>query len=137
MATYNKFDCFTKNVAEKVHDLGADQLGIALTNAAPIASNTVLANITEVAYTFCSTRNITRTSSIGTSGVYKLILADLTLTAAGGAIGPFRYVVVYNVTAAGGPLISWSDYGAVGVTLADTETLLIDFDGVNGFLTIT
>ena len=135
MAVFNKFDCFVENVAEKVHNLGSDQLTLALTNSAPSAANTVLANITEITYTNLSTRNLTTSSSSQTSGLYKLVVADTTLTSTGGGTGPFRYVVVYNSTAAGGPLIGWYDYGSA-LTLNSSESLTVDFDQVNGLLTI-
>lgn len=135
MAVFNKFDCFVENVAEKVHNLGSDQLTLALTNSAPSAANTVLANITEISYTNLSTRNITTSSSSQTSGLYKLVVADTTLTSTGGSTGPFRYVVVYNSTAAGGPLIGWYDYGSA-LTLNTGESLTVDFDQTNGLLTI-
>jgi hypothetical protein len=135
MAVFNKFDCFVENVAEKVHNLGSDQLTLALTNTAPVAGNTVVANITEITYTNLSTRNLTTSASSQTSGLYKLVVADTTLTSTGGSTGPFRYVVVYNSTAAGGPLIGWYDY-ASALTLASGESLTVDFDQVNGLLTI-
>ncbi len=126
MATFNKFNSFSEALAEKVHNLGSDQLTVALTNSAPVATNTILANITEISYTNCSTRNITTVSSSQTSGTYTLALTDLVLTASGGSVGPFRYVVVYNNTATNDELIGWVDYGS-SITLADTETLTIDF----------
>lgn len=138
MATFNKFNAFVENLAEGVHNLGSNQLVVALTNSAPSASNAVLADITQISYTNCSSRNITTTSSSQTSGTYKLILTDLTLTASGGSVGPFRYVVVYNDTPASpaDPLIGWYDYGS-NLTLASGETLTIDFDAVNGFISLT
>ena len=51
MATFNKFNSFSEALAEKVHNLGSDQLTVALTNSAPLATNTVLANITEFGQT--------------------------------------------------------------------------------------
>jgi hypothetical protein len=53
MATFNKFDSFVEAIAEKVHNLGSDQLAIALTAAAnaPVASNTQLSNLTQISYT--------------------------------------------------------------------------------------
>jgi hypothetical protein len=134
MATYNKFNSFVENIAEKVHNLGSDTLKVALTNSAPSASNTVLANITEISYTNLSTRTITVSASSQTSGTYKLVCTDLVLTASG-AVGPFRYVVIYNDTATNDELICWFDYGSA-VTMANTDTLTLDFDGTNGLLQI-
>ena len=137
MATFNKFNSFVEALAEKSHNLGADTLTVALTAAAnaPVATNTVLANLTQISYTNCSTRAITTSSSAQSSGTYKLVLTDLVLTASGGTVGPFRYVVIYNDTATNDELIGWYDYGS-DITLANGETLLIDFDGTNGLLQI-
>jgi hypothetical protein len=135
MAALSKFNCFVENLAEKVHNLGSDQLVIALTNVAPSATNTVIADITQIAYTNLSSRNITTISSSQTGGVYKLDLTDLILTASG-AVATFRYAVLYNSTAAGGPLIGWGDYGSA-VTMANLETFTIDFDNTNGAITLS
>ena len=40
MATYNKFRAFVENVSEKVHNLGSDQLAVALCAAASAPVNT-------------------------------------------------------------------------------------------------
>lgn len=136
MSSLNFFDAFKENALEVMH-LGTDQLRVALCAAAnaPVAGNSVLADLTEISYTNCSSRDITTDSSTQTSGTYKLTLADLTLTASGGSVGPFRYVVIYDDTPTGpaDPLIGWYDYGD-DVTLLDTEELLINFDDAQGFL---
>jgi hypothetical protein len=138
MATsaFNKFNSFTEAVAEKVHNLGSDTLEVALTNSAPVATNTVLANITQITYTFLNARTLTVSGSAQTSGVYKLTIADKTLTSTGGSTGPFRYVVLFNQTATNDELIGWYDYGS-SITLGDGESLLLNFDDANGVLTIT
>lgn len=133
MASFVKFQPFVKALAEKVHNLGSDQLAVALTNTAPNATDDMLADITQISYTNLSSRNLTTSSSAQTSGTYKLVLADLVLTASGGSVGPFRYVVIYNDTATNDELIGYYDYGS-SITLADGETLTIDFDGTNGVL---
>lgn len=137
MAAFNKFNSFVEAVAEKIHNLGADTFAVALCAAAnaPVAGNSVLANLTQISYTNLSTRSVgTATSSAQTGGTYKLVLPDLTLTASG-AVATFRYVVLYNDTATNDELIGWYDYGS-DVTMANGETFLIDFDGTNGVLTI-
>ena len=136
MATYNKFNQFVEDVAHGVHDLATDQLVVALTNTAPVATNSVLADLTEISYTNLSSRNITTSASAESSGTYKLTLSDLTLTASG-AVATFRYVVIYNdnPTSPADPLIAWYDYGS-SITMANGETFDIDFDGTNGLLTI-
>lgn len=137
MASFNKFNAFVEHVAEGVHNLGSNQLIVALTNTAPTASNSVLADITQISYTNLSSRNITTTSSSQTGGLYKLILADLTLTASGGSVGPFRYIVIYNdtPTSPADPLIGYYDYTS-SLTLANGESLTIDFDAANGLINL-
>ena len=135
MAVFNKFNSFVEAVAEGTHNLGSNQLTLALSNVAPTASNSVLADITQITYTNLSTRNLTTTASSQTGGLYKLVVNDITLTSTGGSTGPFRYVVVYNSTAAGGPLIGWYDYGT-SLTLNSGESLAVDFDAANGLLTL-
>ncbi len=141
MAAFTKYEVFVEHLAEGVHDLGSDTLDYALTNTAPdAASDTVLADIAELTtgngYTQGGhTPSIT--SSAQTSGTYKLVLGDVTITASG-VVGPFRYAVLYNNTPASplNPLISFWDYGA-SITLANSETFTIDADATTGILTLT
>lgn len=135
-SSFFKFNSFTEAVAEKVHNLGADTLEVALTNTLPVNTNTVLANITQITYTFLNARTVTVSGSAQTAGVYKLSIADKTLTSTGGSTGPFRYVVLFNQTATNDELIGWYDYGS-SITLGDGESLLLNFDDANGVLTIT
>jgi len=136
-STYSKIQSFVELVAEKAHNLGSDTITIALCAAAsaPVATNTVLANLTTISpYTNLSTRVLTTASSSQTSGLYKLDFNDLVLTASGGAVSAFRYIVFYNDTASNDELIGWHDYGS-DLTLADGETLTITFDA-GGFITL-
>jgi hypothetical protein len=138
MATFNKFNSFVEAVAEKVHNLGSDTLKVALTNSAPVATNTVLANITQISngngYTTGGATSA-QVSSAQTSGTYKLVLTDVTWTASGGSIGPFRYVVLYNDTATNDELIGYYDYGT-NITVTSGNSFTVDFDGTNGVLTL-
>lgn len=138
MATFNKFNSFVEALAEKTHNLGSDTLKIALTNTAPSAANTVLANITEIAYTNIQNgtttgRDVTVTTSAQTSGTYTLDANDLVLTATG-TVPTFQYVVLYNDTAASDELIGYFDYGSA-VNLLNGETFTITWDAA-GILTL-
>ncbi|MGZ9027371.1 MAG: hypothetical protein ACXW2U_08875 [Telluria sp.] len=135
-SAFTRFHAFLEALAEKKHNLGADQLKLALTNTAPsAAAAAVLADIVEAGYASCSSRAVTTTASAQAGGVYKLTCADLNLAAAGGSVGPFRYVVLYNDTAANKDLIGFYDRGD-SVTLLDGEDIDVDFDQVNGILTL-
>lgn len=138
MATFTKFQSFVEAVAEKTHNLGSDVLKVMLCNTAPVNTNTVKANLTEISagngYTAGGTA-ATITSSAQSSGTYKLVLADVVFTASGGTIGPFRYAVLYNDTATNDELIAFWDYGS-SITLAAGETFTVDFDASNGVLQI-
>jgi hypothetical protein len=139
MATFNKFNSFVEALAEKKHDLGADTLKVLLCDTAPVATNTVKANLTELTagngYT-AGGATASITTSAQTSGIYKLVLGDpATWTATGGSMGPFRYAVLYNDTATNDELIGWWDYGS-SLTLATGESFAVDFDPTTGVLTI-
>jgi len=135
MAIPVMFDAFTEAVGEGIHNLGSDQLTIALTNVAPVVGNSVIADITQISYTNCGNRDLTTSSSSQTGGVYTLVIANKSITASGGSVGPFRYLVVYNSTTVSGNLIFYVDYGSA-LTLIDTESVDITFDAVNGMIKI-
>jgi hypothetical protein len=128
MATFNKFNAWVDNMVE-VANLATDQFVIALTDTAPTAANSVLADITQISYTNLSSRNVTTASSTQTSGTYSLTLNDLVLTASG-AVATFRYVVLYDdtPTSPADPLVGWWDYGS-SITMANAETFTVDFTG--------
>lgn len=128
MATYNKFQCFVEDICEKKHNLGSDTLKVAFSNAsnAPSASaDAVLADITTIAATNLGDLSLSVSSSSQTTGTYKLIVADKTLTATG-AVPAFQYVIIYNDTATNKELICFFDYGSE-VTLANGDTFKLDF----------
>lgn len=132
MATFNKFNQFVSDLAAGVHNFTSDAtstITVALCAAAnaPVATNTVLANLTQVSYTNLSSRVVTGVSCSQVSGTMHLAATDLVLTATG-AVATFRYVALYNddPTSPADPLIGWYDYGS-DVTLANGETFTIDF----------
>ena len=126
MATYTKFQQFVEDLAHGVHDLETDAITVALSNTAPSASaDAVLGDITTVSTANLDDITLTVSSSSQTSGTYKLVLADKTMTASG-AVGPFQYVIIYNDTASNKELICWYDYGSA-ITLASGDTFKLDF----------
>lgn len=138
MANYNKFNSFVSDLAQKIHNLNSDSLKILLTNAAPLATNTVKSNITEIAagngYS-AGGAAAAFVSGSNTSGTYKLILSPVSWTASGGSIGPFEWAVLYNSSAASGNLIGWWDYGTA-ITLTNGNTFIVSLDQTNGVFTL-
>lgn len=141
MATYNKHQIFLEDCFEKVHNLASDTLKVVLCNTAPVATNSILANLTQISngngYT-TGGATTAQSSSAHTTGTYKLVIGDVSWTASGGTIGPFRYADLYNdtPTSPADPLIAWWDYGS-SITLAIGETFTTDFDATNGVLQAT
>ena len=146
MAVFNKLNGFVEHLGEGVHNLGSDQLRLALSNVAPTSetnpptlntANCVLANVTQISYSGLSSRDLTTTSAAQASGLFKVVVSDLTLSSSG-TVGPFRYIYVYNdtPTSPADPLIGYYDYGA-SLTLNNGESLTVDFDQVNGLLTVS
>ena len=137
MASYNKFNQFTKDLIDGNHDFDADTFKVMLVNTAPTASYTSTGDLTEITaengYSSGGTATTITTST--SAGTAKAVGSDVVFTASGGTIGPLRYAVLYNSTATGTPLIAWWDYGS-SITLNDTETLTVDFDNTNGIFTV-
>ena len=143
MASFTKVNDFVVNLANAM-DLDSDTLKVALSNTDPTSGtnvaadgNGVLANITQISYTNLSSRTLTNVTSTQTSGTYKLSADDLTMTASGGSVAAFRYIVVYHdtPTSPADPVIGYYDYGA-SLTLNDGDTFTVDI-GTNGILTLT
>jgi hypothetical protein len=134
MAAYQKFNQTIADVFNGVHNFGAHTFKVMFTNTAPVATNSVKANLTEIAggngYT-AGGAAITISASSQTGGAYAAVMTgDVTVTASGGSIGPLRYAVVYNDTASGDPLVGFFDYGS-SITLADGESITFKSNGVN------
>lgn len=139
MATYNKFNVFTEDLIEGVHDFDAHTFKVLLTNTAPVATNSVKADLTEISagngYTAGGTATTITTSR--STGTAKIAGTDVVFTATG-AVGPFRYAVLYNdtPTSPADPLVAWWDYGS-SISLANGETFTVDFDASNGIAQLT
>ncbi len=141
MASFTKYNTFIDELSKGGHNLQTAVFKVALTNTAPTASsdtvwNTTVAPAPAAANGYTAGGNTLTTSSASTTtGTFKLVLADSTFTASGGSIGPVRYAIIYN-SSASNKVVGYYDYGS-SITLADTETLTVDFDGTGGVLTLT
>lgn len=128
MATFNKFYSFVEELAKGTHHLHAagDVVKVYLTNNAPSQSEdlikTDLAGITEQnGYESTDIQNdVSRTN-----GVLTMTGVDVEWTASG-AVGPFRYAVLYNENHASDALIGWWDYGS-SISLSSGEKFKVDF----------
>jgi hypothetical protein len=127
MATvsYNKIQAFVDQLGRAKHQLATDVLKLMLTNSAPLATNTVKGDLTDISagngYTAggaAVTNTWNEASGTGTLGGSTVVW-----TASGGNIGPFRYLALYNdtQTSPAKPLIAWWDLGA-SVTILDGGT---------------
>ena len=130
---YNKFNSTVAFLANGGFNLGSDTLKIALTDSSPIATNTVIGNISQISYSNIQNGgttglNVTVTSSTQSSGLYKLLVSQPTLTATG-SVPQFRYVVLYDSTS--GDLIAWYDNGSE-VNMGTNDTFTVNFDLTNG-----
>lgn len=139
MATYNKIQDYTEQLNKAVHNWSTHTFKAVFCNVAPVATNTVLADLTQIStgggYTAGAGGGVTLDTVTLTesSGTAKVTIADEVFTASGASVGPFRYVAIYNdsATSPADALVMWYDYGS-SITLADGETFTVDFDATNG-----
>jgi hypothetical protein len=141
MAAFNKYHDFTRAVLAGVHVFGSHTIKAAFTNTAPNTAHTQLSQIVQIGtgggYTDGAGGGLTLDNvSLTTSGGVAKVSIDDEVFTASGTVGPFRYIVLYNDSAANDPLIGWYDYGS-SITLNADESLTLDFDGDNGVLTLT
>ena len=131
MAVAIKHQDFTEQLIRGTHDWDAHTFKVMLSNAAPLATNSVKADLTEIAagngYTAGGTA--TTISISETTGTTTVSGTEVVFTASG-AVGPFRYATLYNDTAASDNLVQSYDYGSA-VTLAAGETFTVRFNAAS------
>lgn len=136
MPTLIKFHSLIESVFEKKHDFSADSFKLLLSNTAPSLSNTQKSDFTEISagngYS-AGGISLTITSSSESSGLWTWIVADASLTASGGSIGPWRYAILYNDSSTNDLAVGYLDYN-YSVTIASGQTIDFNFDGTAGLL---
>ena len=133
MAAFEKYDQFAVDLAAGVHILttAGSLLKIALSNTAPtVATNALLSDAAEIAYTNCNLVAQQDTANIGSetpAGTWDVAGTDIIVTATG-AVATFQWVILWNDTPTSplDPLIGFWNYGS-GVTLANGETFTVNF----------
>ena len=131
MATFFKFNQFVEDLGLGVHNLDTGVLKVYLSNAAPSATlDAVKADLAEISGGNGYTAGGHDAQGVWSeaSGTATLVCTDITITAAGGTIGPFQYAVLYNdtPTSPADPLIGCWDYGSA-ITLQIGESVVVDF----------
>jgi hypothetical protein len=128
MATFVEFEVLSEDIGNEVHDFADDTFKWYFTNTAPdAAADTQLSELpTEIAngngYT---TGGLTADLSQARSGGQTTVsLASPVVLTATGAVGPFRYICLYNDTAANDEVVGYLDHGS-NVTMANTDTYTI------------
>lgn len=133
MATYNKFQNFSQELALANQDFGTNVFKVYLSNAVPSASlDLVKADLAEIAAGngYVAGGETTTVAVTETGGTTTVTGTQVAWTAAGGAIATFQYAILYNSSTAGGDLIAWWDYGTP-VTLNTGETFTVKFNNVS------
>lgn len=125
-----KFQDFVEQVGLEQHQLNTDTLKMAVTNTLPVNTQTVFDSVTNhaapvAANGYTTGGYDTLNSWSETGGTATLAGTDITITASGGDIGPFRYIVLYNDTNPTDMLVFYYDHGS-SITLSDGESFVID-----------
>ncbi len=128
MAVWNKFNAFADELTQGNHDLSSATIKVFLTAVAPVATNSVKTDITELSTGNGYTAGGIDMAAVRTvvSGQVRINGTDITVTASGGSIGPFRYAVFFNESHSSDGLMGWYDYGS-SLTVADGSSFQIDF----------
>lgn len=125
-ALFYQFDCFLDDLTNAVHNFGAHQFMVFLSNQQPQRSQKTKSQIAEVSagfgYVAGGLQMLMSKTDIG--GVVTVFGRNVQFTAQGGQIGPFQYPILYNASSPSGALIGWWDYGGT-LVLNSTEAFTV------------
>lgn len=130
MPTPVKFQDFVEQLGLENHQLNTDTLKVGLTNVLPVNSQVTYDPVVDHAEPAAANGYIPGGYDVVNSwgevgGVATLDGLDVTITASGGNLGPFRYIVLYNSTTISNNLVFYYDHGSE-LTLADGQSFVID-----------
>lgn len=134
MTAFTKLNTFVEDLGTGVHDFSSNTIKVALTNTSPVATDSTLSDITEIAagngYT-AGGITLTNVTYSQTSGLATLDADNFSLTASGGSIGPFQYLVLYNDTATNDPLVAfWEEASAITLTDGQEYSFNVNASGI-------
>ncbi len=139
--TLQNFDCLTEYVANAVVNFGSHSFKMALTNTAPnIATNTILANISQIANGGGYTAGgfpVTITGVSRTGSLTKITIEDKLFTASGGNVADFQWVVLYDdsTTSPVDALVGFLNLGTPR-GIPNGDVLSLNFSEANGAIQI-
>lgn len=129
------FNDYQKQLMLAQHDWDSHTFKLLLTATAPVATNSLVSDITQISagngYT-AGGLTLTVASVTQASGTAAAFINDLTLTASGGAIADWRYYVIANSTQS--MLVCWGDAGST-ITVSPGTNYIIPFNQVSGAIT--
>jgi hypothetical protein len=134
-ASYAKYTSGVEFLVEVIN-AGTDAWKVALSNTVNVADTTFTPGTTDLAtgngYT-AGGNAATTSSSTQSAGTYKLVLNSPATWTATGAVGPFRYAILWDSTTSQ-PVAYW-DYGS-SINLTTGDTFTVTLDGTNGVFTV-
>lgn len=130
MATAVVFHEAISKIGQKLIDLDSDTFKAVLSNTLPSQANaSLLADLTliteENGYAALTMTGAAFTETAAGSGIWEWTVDDFSWEADGGSFGPFRYVIWYDDSVAGDPLLAYADLGS-SITITDGNTLFVD-----------
>lgn len=133
MATHVKFNKFSEDLFGKypLSDYLQNVIVLLSSSAPNAATNEYESDIPSISYTYCSSRTFPVYQNYA-NGITYILLNNITLSAVGGEVGPFRYIIFCADYGADdeNKLICYYDFG-YSITLNIGQDLNLDFSTTN------
>jgi len=127
------------NLSKCIYDFKNDVFKVALTNKSPdTMADKLLGDIAEIpeGNGYVAGGSVIDVTCSSDSGVKKVFAKNLSITASGGSIGPFRYLVFYDATQTTPlkPLIAFCDLGSSHTLENSGDRLDVNFNRTDCWL---